>query len=172
MTTVSTIAPSAHNPRRHEIERFERLLSHYNRAQIDLINYDEDDEEGSDRLVDIQTGFEEAIFAYPAPNMKALLAKVEILMSNGMHIDPDNMQGIVDDIMALGGIERSPTFQPHAWLYYFQQRGGQVYRHEGRPMLACPAEAASALARLNDLTDYQREAVIDHLNNLDRELEA
>lgn len=165
MNAVSTLAPSAHTPSKHEVERFERLLANYNRAQIELTDCDENDEDESDRLVDIQTGFENAIFSLQAVNLKAVLTKLEIILSNCGYVQAEDLHGIIDDVMRLGGIDRSPTFQPHVWLYYFRKWGGQACQQDGKVVLGCPADATSALARLNDLTDYERAAVIDYLKS-------
>lgn len=170
METVSTTAPCAHTPDKYALERFAKLVEHNRLAQIDLAMCHDEDEDELDRLSDIAFAAQENILAKPAPDIAALAAKLEIV-ANDTQFSRELLTGLVADATRLAGIDTVPTFVPEVWLHYFQHQGGRVDLRDGKYLLSVPVEQGIASVYLRELTDWQRTAINDHLNSLDRESE-
>ena len=117
-----------------------------------------EDEAEENRLCDAFCAAEEHLIATEAPDLAGVLAKIEVLSKDGQNVTPDNLAPIIADLVRLGGITASPTFDPFLWLNRFESRGGKVNGDQ----LSCAADNTSAMAMLARLRPYEREAIAAH----------
>ena len=114
-----------------------------------------------DRLADIASALREAVFQYAAPDMAAIIAKLELAISTPEFIQIDYIRNAIDDLASLAGVEKSPAFVPTLWLSLFERRGGH-FDYEpvsGKIILHANYDQRAAMAMVNQLSDIEREAL-------------
>lgn len=126
-----------------------------------------EEEEEQTRLIDKLTAAENFVLQQKAPDLRSVLAKLEVATCDGRDMLPDDVDSIVHDLMRLGELDRSPTFQPTVWLERFERAGGTTMLlkrgDDVRPVTGCPLDAVSALGMLQDLKHHERLALREHL---------
>lgn len=87
----------------------------------------EEEEQYLAELVDAEDAATDYLMSHAAPDLAAVLAKIEIVAANPNIANArDWLAGIAADVMVIGGLDRSPTFDPFVWLCQFETRGGKT----------------------------------------------
>ena len=156
MTTYTTSARSA--------QHFADCLALYQQVKTDLILTHIEEEEESERLAELLTAAEDYVMAHGAPDLRGVLAKLEIATIDGRAGEAGWMDSIKSDIMRLGGIDRSPSFLPLEWLDCFERAGGSTSRAPDNSVrLSFSPGSDRAAFMLAELKDHERAAIGDHL---------
>lgn len=145
---------------------FYGALANWKNAAIEVEAVCPDDnadnyEQEVDRLADNARALQDAVFKYAAPDMAAIVAKLELAISSPEFIQIDYIRNAIDDLANLAGVETSPAFVPTVWLSQFERRGGH-FDYEpvsGKIILHANYDQRAAMAMVNQLSDIEREAL-------------
>lgn len=145
---------------------FYGALANWKNAAIEVEAVCPDDNEDKyeqevDRLADIASALQEAVFKYAAPDMAAVIAKLELAISSPEFIQIDYIRNAIEDLANLAGVEKSPAFVPTVWLSLFERRGG-YFDYEpvsGKITLSANYTERQAMSMVNQLSDIEREAL-------------
>ncbi|USA39604.1 hypothetical protein NCF86_00115 [Pelagerythrobacter marinus] len=120
-----------------------------------------------DRLVESLCAAEAAVFEQPAPDLRAVLAKLEVAGAEGRFVKSAEIECIRRDLLRVGRFNQSPTFLPAKWLTLFKRAGGTVALTERdgtvKPVTGCPLDSHVAVQMLRDLTPQERDALRAYL---------
>lgn len=146
--------------------RFYAALDNWKNAAMDVEGVCPDDdadkyEKEVDRLADIEGELQEAVFKYRAPDLAAVIAKMELAINCPESVSADHIRNAIADLANLASVTKSPTFCANVWLCQFERRGGSFDFEPvtGKITLHANYDNNAALAMLNQLTNLEREAL-------------
>lgn len=146
--------------------RFYNALANWKIAAMDVEAVCPDDnadayEAEVDRLADIEGELQNAVFKYAAPDLAAVIAKLELAIYTPESISADHIRAAIADLAKLANVTTSPAFCTNVWLCQFERRGGyfDYLPEDGNITLHANYDKRAALTMLNDLTKIEREAL-------------
>ena len=146
--------------------RFYAALAIWKNAAMDVEAVCPDDdidkyEDEVDWLADIEGELKEAVFKYAAPDLTAVVAKLELAIHDPSWIQVDHIRNAIDDLAELTDVKKSPAFCANFWLCQFERQGGyfDFGTADGNITLHANYDKRTALSMLNDLTEIEREAL-------------
>lgn len=151
---------------RRPAHRFYPALAMWKNAAMDVEAVCPDDdvdkyEDEVDRLADIEGELKEAVFKYAAPDLTAVLAKLELAIHDPSWIQVDHIRNAIADLAVHADVKISPAFCANVWLCQFERKGGyfDYGTPDGNITLHANYDKRTALSMLNDLTEIEREAL-------------
>ena len=114
-----------------------------------------------DRLVDIEGELQDAVFKYTAPDLTAVIAKLELAVRDPSWIQAIHIRNAIADLAELANVQESPAFCANVWLCHFERKGGyfDYGTADGNITLHANYDKRTALSMLNDLSEIEREAL-------------
>lgn len=151
----------------HSAAKFEAMLDEWRAINLDVEN--SSDESEWERLLDARATVEKRIYATPAPDIAAVLAKLEIAAGIGDgagDASAADLLAIMADLRRFAGVESAVTFQPDLWLArWTKAEGGYFVRDDGvhlhQPISGTGPRSKSLLKRLDEANG--RNALADHI---------
>lgn len=134
-----------------------RLYRH-TRRELEMHPLAETDEEEAEEtlLCDAFCAAEEHLLHTDAPDLSAVVAKLEAAGRDAQPIQPHYVENIIADLMRLAGLAESPTFDPFLWINEFERAGGKIM---GDQYLCMAVENLRAGKMVRELKPYEREAI-------------
>lgn len=115
-------------------QAFEKLLNAYKAEHHYIVveaSGEDDVAEACDRLAVI----EQKIWNSPAPDLRAVLIKMEIANNDTDSPPPEATASIIADLRRLSGQAVNPIFQPDVWLSQWEERGGSYLVRNGEAII-------------------------------------
>ncbi|MCC6479472.1 MAG: hypothetical protein IT552_09710 [Sphingomonadaceae bacterium] len=115
-------------------QAFDKLLAAYKAEQHNLIveaSSEDEIEAATDRLAIIQG----KIWESAAPDLRAVLVKMEIANHETEMPSPKATASIIADLRRLSGQSVSPIFQADLWLTQWEERGGSYLVRHGEAII-------------------------------------
>lgn len=134
-----------------------RLYRH-TRRELEIHPLAETDEEEAEEtlLCDAFCAAEEHLLHTDAPDLAAVIAKLEAAGRDAQPIQPHYVENIIADLMRLSGLAESPTFDPFLWINQFERAGGRIMADQ----YLCAAVGNLRAGRmLAELRPYERAAI-------------
>lgn len=116
------------------VQAFDKLLATYHTEQHRLAveaHTEEEIDACSDRIAYV----EQQMWQTAAPNLRAVLIKMEIANHDCDMPPPAATASILADLRRLSGLNSSPVFQADLWLIDWEKRGGSYLVREGEAIL-------------------------------------
>lgn len=115
-------------------EAFEKLLATY-QAERHRLAIETHTEEEVDASSDRLCYLEQRLWRTEAPDLRAVLVKMEIANVDTDMPPPEATESIINDLRRLSGELVSPIFQPDLWLAEWEQHGGSYLVRDGEAIL-------------------------------------
>lgn len=137
-----------------------RLYRH-SRRELETYPVAETDEEEAEETLrcDAFCAAEEHLLQTDAPDLAAVVAKLEAAGRDAQPIQPQYVHAIIADLMRIAGLTESPTFDPSLWINQFERAGGRIMADQYLCAAAGNLRAARLLA---ELRPYERAAIEDY----------
>lgn len=149
---------------------FYGALANWKNAAMDVEAVCPDDnadayEREVDRMADIAGHLEEAVFKYRAPDLAAVIAKLELAIVTPEYVQADHIRNAIADLADLAGVETSPAFTANVWLCQFERAGGKFDYEpvKGEITLHANFDKRIAIRMVNELTKIERAALTAHI---------
>lgn len=117
-----------------EQQAFTALLNAY-KAERHYLAVEANTDEEADASVARLCSIEDIIWAMPAPDLMAVLAKFEIANEDTELPSPAATASIRADLRRLSGAKVSPVFQADLWLHEWETKGGAYLVRDGQALI-------------------------------------
>lgn len=115
-------------------QRFGKLRAAY-LAQAHYIECVVTEEPDVDAASDQLLNIERQLWDTPAPDLTAVLVKMEIACQETDMPPMEAIRSIIDDLRSMSCTDVSPIFQADVWLSSWESRGGSYFTREGQAIL-------------------------------------
>ncbi|MFU8778283.1 MAG: hypothetical protein ACNA7M_11510 [Roseovarius sp.] len=147
-------------PQNYCAAHFADALRLYRHSRRELETYplaETDEEEAEETLrCDAFCAAEEHLLNTDAPDLAAVIAKLEAAGRDAQPIQPQYVGPIIKDLMRIAGLAESPTFDPFLWINQFERAGGRIMADQ---YLCAAAGNLWAGRMLAQLKPYERAAI-------------
>lgn len=133
-------------------------LYRHSRRELEAFPLAETDEKEAEEtlLCDAFCAAEERLLMTDAPDLAAVVAKLEAAGRDAQPVHPHHVRTIISDLMRIAGLTDSPTFDPFLWINQFERAGGRITADQ---YLSAAAGNLRAGLMLAELRPYERAAI-------------
>ena len=117
-----------------EQQAFAKLLNAY-KVENHHLTIEAEAEHDIDASIDRLCLIERQIWQTPAPDLRAVLAKVEIATRDKNIPPPQATASIIADLRRFSGETVSPLFQPDLWLAQWEKNNGSYLVRDGEALI-------------------------------------
>jgi len=147
-------------PQNYCANHFGDALRLYRHSRRELETYplaETDEEEAEETLrCDALCAAEEHLLHTAAPDIAAVVAKLEVAGRDAQPIQPQYVSAVIQDLIRIAGLSESPAFDPFLWINQFERAGGKIMAEQ---YLSAAVGNRRAGRMLAELMPHERAAI-------------
>jgi hypothetical protein len=157
---MNDLSTDSTTPQNYCARHFSDALALYRHSRVELETFplaETDEEEAQETLLcDAFCAAEEHLLNTDAPDVAAVVAKLETAARDGQPMQPDHVRTVIADLMRIAGLKESPVFDAFIWLNQFERAGGRIASDQ---YLSAAVSNLRATRMLAGLMPHERAAI-------------